>query len=135
MIKKSIATGAILAMLAVILGAFAAHGLQKYVDSGLMDEKMLRNFETGARYQMYHAIAILICGIIAKVQTESKWLHASFWLFITGILLFSGSLYLLSVRNVIGLESWHWLGPVTPLGGVAFIAGWIMLILHATRSK
>ncbi|MFM2019276.1 MAG: hypothetical protein RL007_2932, partial [Bacteroidota bacterium] len=85
-----------MAMLSVIFGAFAAHGLQKYVDSGLMDEKMLRNFETGARYQMYHALAILICGIVAKVQSESKWLYASFWLFITGILLFSGSLYLLA---------------------------------------
>lgn len=135
MTNRSIATGAVLALLSVVLGAFAAHGLQQYVDSGLMDEKMLRNFETGARYQMYHAFAILICGIIAKVQTESKWLHASFWLFITGILLFSGSLYLLSTRNVLGMESWHWLGPITPLGGVAFIAGWIMLALHAMRTK
>lgn len=135
MVNKSIATGAVLALISVVLGAFAAHGLQQYVDSGLMDEKMLRNFETGARYQMNHAFAILICGILAKFQTESKWLYAAFWLFITGTLLFSGSLYLLSTRNVIGLESWHWLGPITPLGGVAFIAGWIMLVLHAIRTK
>jgi uncharacterized membrane protein YgdD (TMEM256/DUF423 family) len=135
MVNRSIAAGAIFAMLSVVLGAFAAHGLQQYVESGLMDDKMLRNFETGARYQMYHAIAIMICGIISRFHTETNWLHASFWLFITGILLFSGSLYLLSARNVIGLESWHWLGPVTPLGGVAFIAGWIMLVLHAMQKK
>lgn len=122
-------------MLAVILGAFAAHGLQRYVESGLMDEKMLHNFETGARYQMYHAFAIILCGVISNIQGETRWLHASFWLFITGILLFSGSLYLISTRNVIGMESWHWLGPITPLGGISFIAGWSMIIIHIMKKK
>jgi uncharacterized membrane protein YgdD (TMEM256/DUF423 family) len=135
MMKKAIATGAVLAMLSVILGAFAAHGLQKYVEQGLMDQQMLRNFDTGAKYQMYHALAIIACGIIAGVTEPTKWLNASVWFFAFGCLFFSGSLYLLSTRNVTGLESWHWLGPITPLGGLAFITGWALLLMHTLKKN
>ncbi len=135
MSKKILATGFIFAALSVIIGAFAAHGLQKYIDSGLMDEKMLKNFETGARYQMYHAFAIIICGILVQISGESKFLKISAWLFTIGIIFFSGSLYLLSTRNVLGMTNWQWLGPITPLGGLCFISGWILLAVGMLRKN
>ncbi|CAN5186449.1 DUF423 domain-containing protein [soil metagenome] len=129
MIKKQIAAGALFAALSVILGAFAAHGLQKYLDSGEMTPKSLEVFQTGARYQMYHAFALIACGILAKIFGESKSLKIAGILFFTGIIFFSGSLYLLSTATVLGIESWKWLGPITPLGGLCFISGWIFMAI------
>ncbi|GAB4140781.1 MAG: DUF423 domain-containing protein [Bacteroidia bacterium] len=133
--NKKTATGALLAAFSVILGAFAAHGLQKYLDNGLMDEKMMHNFETAARYQMYHAIGIILLGILETNKTAGKWLNSAFYLFIAGVILFSGSLYVLSTRNVIGLENWQWLGPVTPLGGLCMISGWLVMAYAALKKK
>lgn len=126
--------GALLAGLSVALGAFAAHGLEKHLESGLMTERQLHNFETAARYQMYHALAIVVCALLLR-QPATRMLKAAPWLFAAGILLFSGSLYLLSVRDIIGLENWQWLGPVTPLGGLCFMAGWVLLALGSFNRK
>jgi uncharacterized membrane protein YgdD (TMEM256/DUF423 family) len=126
--------GALLAGISVALGAFAAHGLAKHLESGLMTERQMHNFETAARYQMYHALAILLCAFLLR-QSASRVLKAAPWLFALGILFFSGSLYLLSVRDVIGLENWHWLGPVTPFGGLCFIAGWVMVAIGSLNRK
>lgn len=126
--------GALLAGLSVALGAFAAHGLEKHLESGAMTERQMHNFETAARYQMYHALAILLCALLLR-QSQARLLKAAPWLFSLGILLFSGSLYLLSVRDVIGLSNWHWLGPVTPLGGLCFMAGWVLLALGSMNRK
>ena len=113
--------GAISAFFGVALGAFAAHALKKEIDAA-----MLAVFETGVRYQMYHALALFAvawaCG-----KWPGQFATASGLLFIAGTVLFSGSLYLLAVTGV------RWLGMVTPLGGLAFLAGWLCLAWAAWK--
>jgi len=113
----------VLGGIAVVLGAFGAH----YLKSALTPE-MLQSFETGVRYQFYHALAIAICGL-AFLFNPSGAIRAAASLFLAGVICFSGSIYLLSTRSLTGLESMVWLGPVTPLGGLLFIAGWISFAL------
>ena len=115
--------GAGFAMFAVVIGAFAAHGLKQ-----VLDAYHLGIFETAARYQMYHAIALLIVAVLATIpQFSPCWLKLSAFCFILGIVLFSGSLYLLALSGM------KWLGAITPLGGVAFIFGWLALIVAALK--
>jgi uncharacterized membrane protein YgdD (TMEM256/DUF423 family) len=114
--------GAVLAGLGVALGAFGAHGLQTRLTGGAM-----ATFETAVRYQMYHALALLAVAFAITRWQGSTWPMAAGWLFVAGILLFSGSLYLLSLSGL------RWLGAITPLGGVAFIVGWACLALAAWR--
>lgn len=116
-----------MAMLAVAFGAFGSHGLKSAIapDS-------LSTFEIGVRYQFYHAIGLIATGLLLYWR-KNKLLVFTGWLFLTGILLFSGSLYLLSMSELFSLNT-AVLGPITPLGGVAFIAGWICFIF-ATFQK
>lgn len=115
--------GAGFAMLAVMIGAFAAHGLKH-----VLDAYQLGLFETAARYQMYHAIGLLIVGVISTIpQFSPRWLKLAACAFILGIALFSGSLYLLALSGI------KWLGAITPLGGVAFIFGWMALLVAALK--
>ncbi len=107
--------GALLAALAVAAGAFAAHGLATRLDPGA-----LKIFQTAVHYQMIHAIALLFTGLLARDDTSGRG-HIAGWLFLAGILLFCGSLYALALTGI------GWLGAITPLGGVAFIAGWLWL--------
>jgi uncharacterized membrane protein YgdD (TMEM256/DUF423 family) len=119
--RRIVAIGALLAMLAVAAGAFAAHGLKTILDS-----YQLGIFETAARYQMYHAIALLAVGAIAsRPGYSARWLKLSSLAFMLGIVLFSGSLYALALTGI-GM-----LGAVTPLGGLAFILGWLALAIAA----
>lgn len=115
-------SGAISAFLAVALGAFGAHGLKSRLSSD-----MLNTFEVGVRYQMYHALALL-----AAAWASTKWpgtlTSASGWLFVIGTVIFSGSLYVLSVSGV------RWLGAITPIGGLAFLGGWLCLIVGVLKS-
>ncbi len=126
---KILQVGALCLLLAVVLGAFAAHGLQS-----LLEAKQIKTFETGVRYQFYHGFAMLIVGILGHWYT-SKWLSRAAWAFGLGILCFSGSLYLLACREVLGIVSWTWLGPITPIGGVFFIIGWAMLIVSLNNNS
>lgn len=107
--------GSLSALVAVALGAFAAHGLR-----GRLSPDMLGTFEVGARYHMYHALAL-----VAVAWASTRWpgaaVSAAGWLFVAGTVLFSGSLYVLSVTGQ------RWLGAVTPLGGAAFLLGWLAL--------
>jgi len=116
------AIGAFLAFAGVAAGAFGAHGLKSRLDA-----EMLAVFEVAVRYQMYHAFAL-----IATAWAYTKWpgtvVAAGGVLFITGIIIFSGSLYLLSLSGL------KWLGAITPLGGAAFLAGWLCLAWAALRS-
>jgi uncharacterized membrane protein YgdD (TMEM256/DUF423 family) len=114
--------GALSALTAVGLGAFAAHGLK-----GRLAPDMLEAFETGARYQMYHALALLAVGWATGRWPGSAVLVAG-WLFVAGTLLFSGSLYALSTTGL------RWLGAVTPAGGLAFLIGWLMLAWAAWKA-
>ena len=112
--------GALLAGLAVGLGAFGAHALRARVDA-----RMLEVFETAVRYQMYHALALL--AVAYYLGHDAPGAGAAAWSFLAGILLFSGSLYLMVATGH------RWLGAVTPLGGVAFMLGWAMLARAAWR--
>ncbi|MCS7060760.1 MAG: DUF423 domain-containing protein [Anaerolineae bacterium] len=118
--KVFFAIGAAAAGLAVALGAFGAHGLR-----AVLPADMLVNFETGVRYQMYHALALLTAAFALTRWPGSSLLVAAGWLFLGGIVIFSGSLYLMA------LTGWRWLGAIMPLGGIAFIAGWACLCLAA----
>jgi uncharacterized membrane protein YgdD (TMEM256/DUF423 family) len=116
-----IALGALNAAIAVGAGAFAAHGLRDKLDA-----RALEVFETGARYQMYHAFAIIIAGLVVSFG-GSRGAATAGWIFQAGIVLFSGSLYALALTGV------KTLGAVTPLGGLAFLAGWLWLAWTAWR--
>jgi len=120
--KFFLVVGALLAAFAVIFGAFGAHALK-----AKLEPSQLQVFETAVRYQMYHSLALILVGILFEKFNSTSTVYSGY-LFMVGILFFSGSLYLLSMKNLLGIESWNWLGPVTPLGGLSFIAGWIMLM-------
>jgi uncharacterized membrane protein YgdD (TMEM256/DUF423 family) len=120
--------GALFGALAVALGAFGAHGLKKIVD-----EDTLAIFQTGVQYQMYHALALLATGIIYE-KFPNQWLTRAGVVFIIGIILFSGSLYLLTALKASGEKSVMAAGIVTPFGGVAFIAGWCFVFLGIIKN-
>jgi uncharacterized membrane protein YgdD (TMEM256/DUF423 family) len=114
--------GAVSGFVAVAAGAFGAHGLRARLAPDL-----LAVFETAARYQMYHALALLAVAWVAA-RWPGPLPQWAGWLFVLGTVLFSGSLYALALTSV------RWLGAITPLGGVAFLAGWICLALAARRA-
>jgi len=109
--------GALAGLVGVGFGAFGAHGLR-----GRLSPEMLAVFETGVRYQMYHALALMAVAALSD-RLSGRLIEAAGWLFISGIVLFSGSLYLLAVTGITVL------GAITPIGGVAFLAGWACLVL------
>lgn len=110
--------GALMGGLSVAAGAFGAHAL-----SAQLSEKALSSFETGARYQMYHAFGLVVVGLASQTVGDSSLLSAAGILFIGGIIFFSGSLYILSLSGV------KLLGAVAPIGGLAFMAGWLCLAI------
>jgi uncharacterized membrane protein YgdD (TMEM256/DUF423 family) len=114
--------GALSGAMAVALGAFGAHGLKTRLPADL-----LATFETGVRYQMYHALALLVVAWAVIRWSGSSLPASAGWLFVAGTVLFSFSLYLLA------LTGQRWLGAITPFGGVAFVAGWVCLALAAWR--
>ncbi len=114
--------GAISAFIGVAAGAFGAHGLK-----GRIGAEMLAVFEVGVRYQMYHAFGLLATAW-AQTKSPSRLFTAAGWMFVTGTVLFSGSLYLLSMTGV------KWLGAITPVGGLAFLGGWLCLAWGAMKS-
>jgi uncharacterized membrane protein YgdD (TMEM256/DUF423 family) len=126
--KKVLKLAAVLGAISVILGAFGAHKLKE-----LINEQSLQNWETGVRYQFYHTFAILLSGLLL-MKTDLKEFRFASMAFLIGIILFSGSLYVLSLRSLIAANL-LWLGPITPLGGVAFIIGWIYLFVGSSKIK
>jgi uncharacterized membrane protein YgdD (TMEM256/DUF423 family) len=128
MTKAFLIGGSTLAALGVILGAFGAHALKDK-----LQPEQIQIFETGVRYQMYHSLAIIFL-FLAGDKLQSSWLVYSGWFLIIGVILFSGSIYLLACRELLGIDSWkRILGPVTPLGGLSLIAGWGCLIVAALK--
>jgi uncharacterized membrane protein YgdD (TMEM256/DUF423 family) len=122
-----LALGAISATIAVSAGAFGAHALRARLDA-----RALEIWETAARYQMYHALALVLVALLierAGAGPRGTWLRVAGWAFVAGTLLFSGSLYALALTGVTKL------GAITPLGGVAFIAGWVALVVSASRQR
>ncbi|MYM63711.1 DUF423 domain-containing protein [Pseudomaricurvus sp. HS19] len=122
MARMFVALAAASGLLAVVLGAFGAHGLK-----GKLPEAMLNAYSTGVQYHFYHTLALLLVALLLQRLT-SVWLLWSGWLFVAGMLLFSGSLYALA------LGAPRWLGPVTPIGGLCFMAGWLCLFIGAWRT-
>jgi uncharacterized membrane protein YgdD (TMEM256/DUF423 family) len=109
------------AMISVVLGAFAAHGLKSK-----LSETLLNTFQTGVQYQMYHSLALILLAILYRQMPQSLLFYSAGFMF-AGIILFSGSLYMLALTQI------KWFGPITPIGGVCFIVGWALLVAAALK--
>lgn len=127
MFKIFLIIGAILGGLAVALGAFGAHGLKKLVDT-----ETVNVYQTGVQYQMYHAIGLIIIGILGERMISSFLNYAGFF-FIGGIVLFSGSLYLIASMKAMNKVISPGVGILTPIGGLLFILGWVMLLVAVIK--
>lgn len=128
--KKSILIkGSILGGLAVILGAFGAHALKE-----VLTPEQLLSFETGVRYQMYHALILIILFLITLKINHKFFLRAEQFIF-WGVILFSGSIYLLSLKNMLGIELLKYIAPITPIGGGLLIVGWVFILLGSLKIK
>ena len=126
--KKILITASIFGALAVIAGAFAAHGLQ-----GKLKPSEMEVWRTAVQYQFYHVFALMALSTLSRYQT--RLVNDAYYLFSLGIIFFSGSLYLLAIREFM---EWSWvetIGPITPLGGVLFIGGWITMAVAASKNK
>ncbi|WP_324721208.1 DUF423 domain-containing protein [Salinimicrobium sp. HB62] len=118
--------GGLYGALAVIVGAFGAHGLKKY-----LNEEQLKSFETGVKYQMYHALLLILCGTIFPFTGFSQNLMG--WILILGVFFFSFSIYGLVLSGANGRKM-SFLGPVTPLGGLLLVMGWILFIINVVKT-
>lgn len=125
--KKLIVAGAVFGATSIVLGAFGAHALKEKLPA-----TTLAVFETGVKYQMYHALFLLFAGIVSSISASAK--NAIFWLTTIGVIFFSGSIYLLSCQTLFGID-FKFLGPVTPIGGLLLIAAWIVLLLNILKVK
>lgn len=126
--RKIIATAAFLGLTAIILGAFGAHALKNY-----LTPEQLISFETGVKYQMYHALFLLFLGLSAVFLTD-KTKKLMYWLVVLGVTFFSGSIYLLTTKNVTGID-FKFLGPITPIGGTLLIVAWGILFVKVLNKK
>lgn len=134
MYKRFLIFGGISGAIAVSLGAMAAHYLKSQLQNGLLTENNIQAFETAVKYHMYHSIVLLVLAFLSTV-TESKNLIKAGYCFITGIILFSGSLYFLSTSTLMGLSNLKFLGLVTPVGGLFFIAGWTFIAFSFSKKQ
>lgn len=125
--KGFLVSSAFIGALSVILGAFGAHGLKKIVSS-----ETLVTYETAVRYQFYHVFALALTGLLFASGSTSL-MKAAGVLFIIGMILFSGSLYLLTYKSAAQLQGLGWVGPITPIGGSLLVAGWICLALGLSK--
>ena len=124
MSRLAIILGAGNAALAILLGAFAAHGLEN-----TLSERMLTIFHTAVDYHLYHALGLIIVGLLLQQQFNTRLLNISLGLMLLGILLFCGSLYILSVTGI------TWLGAITPIGGLAFIVSWLTVLIAYLKTN
>ncbi|MFC3563055.1 DUF423 domain-containing protein [Pedobacter jamesrossensis] len=126
--KRIILTASFFGAVAVLLGAFGSHGLK-----ALIDAPSLEIWQKGVDYQFYHTFALLYLSTFARYR--NKLINIAYFCFTFGILLFSGSLYLLATRSVLNIGFVDVLGPITPIGGLLFVLGWIMLFFAAVKDK
>ncbi len=125
--KKILITAAILGLLSVVFGAFGAHGLK-----ALISEESLQSFETGVRYQMYHALLLLFVGVASFISIKSKTII--YYLILAGILFFSGSIYGLATNEFTSFD-FKTIALITPLGGLLLILSWVVLLISALKAK
>lgn len=121
--KLFLILGGVNAALVVMFGAFGAHGLKTKISA-----EMLAVYQTGVHYHLFHALGLLVVGVVATQIVDSVYLRWAGWLMLTGIILFSGSLYIMSVGGM------RWLGMVTPFGGLVFIAAWILFVMAIIKA-
>lgn len=122
--RHTVAMGAILMLLGVLLGAFGAHALKTRLSS-----EMLAVYQTGVQYHLLHALGLMLIGVLRHLQTGAMLLRASAWLMGVGVVLFSGSLYALAITNI------TMLGALTPVGGLFFIAAWVLAVWEMIRKN
>ncbi|WP_445713673.1 DUF423 domain-containing protein [Flavobacterium sp.] len=125
--KKILLAAAFLGLTAIILGAFGAHALKK-----VLSIEQLQSFEVGVRYQMYHALFLFFIGTFAFLNEKERLII--FWLTISGVLFFSGSIYLLATNGITNLKT-KFLGPITPIGGLLLISAWSYLFYSILSKK
>lgn len=125
--KKILIKAGILGVIAVIGGAFGAHALK-----AILSAEHLTSFNTGVRYQLVHAVVLLVLFLL-KDRFDLKQFAIASNLIFWGVILFSGSIYLLTLKNIIGLEFLKFAGPITPIGGTLIIAGWVFVILGGMK--
>ncbi len=125
--KKIISTAAILGMIAITLGAFGAHALKK-----ILSIDQLSTFETGVRYQMYHSLFLILIGTLSELTEKTK--KTIYYLVVSGVVFFSGSIYLLATNDLTSLN-FKTIGFITPIGGLLLILGWGVLLLNILRKK
>jgi uncharacterized membrane protein YgdD (TMEM256/DUF423 family) len=125
--RKIITTAAFLGMTAIILGAFGAHALKK-----VLNLEQLNTFETGVKYQMYHALFLLFVGLSQTITEKTK--KIIFYFIVVGVLFFSGSIYLLATNNLTAFN-FRKIGFITPIGGLLLIVGWIRLFIDFYKKK
>jgi uncharacterized membrane protein YgdD (TMEM256/DUF423 family) len=125
--KGFLKAAAVFGVLSVILGAFAAHSLKQVIS-----DYAVNIFETGVRYQFYHVFGLLACGILYK-EFKNTLIKAAGILFSAGIILFSGSLYVLAVIKGVVIAGYGWIGAITPVGGLCFISGWLCMLLAISK--
>lgn len=126
--KPFLILGALICLLAIVMGAFGAHMIENQ-----FGERSSDIFDTAATYQMYHGLAILITCLIST-QLKSKLFKIAIYFFLIGTICFSGSLYLLAFKTIIG-PAIHYVGPITPIGGLLYIIGWMLFIVGVIRSQ
>lgn len=122
--KQIIIMGMVFMALGVVLGAFGAHGLKEKIAPNL-----LAAYQTGVEYHFYHALGLMLIGVVAFHFPAASGLNTGSWILVAGIVLFSGSLYVMALTGI------RWLGAITPIGGVAFIVGWLWLAWSLIQSK
>jgi uncharacterized membrane protein YgdD (TMEM256/DUF423 family) len=120
--KGVVVTGAILMALGVAFGAFGAH-----IVEGMLTPDRFDVYQTAVQYHFYHALGLILIGALSQHLDATKWLRWSSWLITAGVVIFSGSLYLLTLTDT------GWLGAITPIGGAAFIAGWLCLAVGVIK--
>ena len=126
--KRIIIFASVFGILAVILGAFGAHSLKEFISA-----KELDTWNTAVQYQFYHTLALLFLASFSRFRSRA--VNAASWFFSFGILFFSGSLYLLSLKTILNITNIVLLGPLTPIGGMLFILGWISLLVATIKNK
>ena len=125
--KKILVTGAIVGITGIVLGAFAAHGLEKLVDA-----EAIKSFETGVRYQIYHALLLLILGGTSFITEKRK--KFMFYLIVIGLIFFSGSIYGLATNNL-SVFDFKSIAMITPVGGLLLILAWVVMLIDLLKSK
>lgn len=126
--KQIILTASVFGILAVVFGAFGAHALKVRISP-----EELTTWGTAVQYQFYHVLALLFLSTFSRFR--SRFIVIAYWCFTFGILFFSGSLYILATKNLLDINQITFIGPITPIGGLLFIIGWIALLLAAIKNK